>query len=124
MVTRDLLPLGSPAAMDLVFAFDDRIQDGTLEADSVAPVARLLGADVVWLSNDAAFERFRTARPEPLDEALTAAPVDGLGPVERFGAPVVNVPEFDMTDPATIVDAAVGTPRSPSRSSRSSIRFR
>ena len=26
LVTRDLLPLGSPAAMDLVFAFDDRIQ--------------------------------------------------------------------------------------------------
>ncbi len=113
VVTRDLLPLGSPAAMDLLFAFDDRLQEGILEADSLAPIARLLGADVVWLSNDAAFERFRTARPEPLDEALTNMPVDGLGPVERFGEPVVNLPEVDMTDPASIVDAAVGTPRSP-----------
>jgi arabinofuranan 3-O-arabinosyltransferase len=113
VVTRDLLPLGSPAAMDLVFALDDRVQEGTLEAASVAPVARLLGADVVWLSNDAAFERFRTARPEILDEAMTAQPVDGLGPAERFGEPVVNVAEVDMTDPASIVDAAVGTPRSP-----------
>jgi arabinofuranan 3-O-arabinosyltransferase len=113
VVTRDLLPLGSPAAMDLLFALDDRVQDGTLEAHSVAPVARLLGADVVWLSNDAAFERFRTARPETVDEALTAAPVDGLGPVERFGEPQVNVAEVDMTDPASIVDPVVGTPRSP-----------
>ena len=113
VVTRDLLPLGSPAAMDLLFALDDRIQEGTLEAASVAPIARLLGADTVWLSNDAAFERFRTARPETVDEALTAATVDGLGPVERFGEPVVNVAEVDMTDPATIVDPAVGTPRSP-----------
>lgn len=112
VVTRDLLPLGSPAAMDLLFALDDRIQDGTLEADSVAPIARLLGADTVWLSNDAAFERFRTARPETVDEALAAA-VDGLGPIERFGEPVVNVADVDMTDPASIVDPAVGTPRSP-----------
>ena len=113
VVTRDLLPLGSPAAMDLLFALDDRIQDGTLEADSVAPIARLLGADTVWLSNDAAFERFRTARPETVDEALAAATVDGLGPIERFGEPLVNVAEVDMTDPASIVDPAVGTPRSP-----------
>ena len=28
LLTRDLLPLGSPAAMDLVFALDDRFQDG------------------------------------------------------------------------------------------------
>jgi arabinofuranan 3-O-arabinosyltransferase len=113
VVTRDLLPLGSPAAMDLLFALDDRFQDGTLEAQSVAPIARLLGADTVWLSNDAAFERFRTARPEPVDEALAVATVEGLGPAERFGQPVVNVPEVDMTDPASIVDPAVGTPRSP-----------
>jgi arabinofuranan 3-O-arabinosyltransferase len=113
VVTRDLLPLGSPAAMDLLFALDDRIQEGTLEAQSIAPIARLLGADIVWLSNDAAFERFRTARPETIDEALTESPVDGLGPAERFGEPVVNVAEVDMTDPASIVDPAVGTPRSP-----------
>lgn len=113
VVTRDLLPLGSPAAMDLLFALDDRIQEGTLEPTTIAPIARLLGADVVWLSNDAAFERFRTARPETVDEALTASAIDGLGPVERFGEPVVNISEVDMTDPAVIVDPAVGTPRSP-----------
>ena len=45
LVTRDLLPLGSPAAMDLLYALDDRFQSGVAETDAVAPVARLLGAD-------------------------------------------------------------------------------
>ena len=31
VVTRDLLPLGSPGAMDLLFALDDRMQDGVLD---------------------------------------------------------------------------------------------
>ncbi len=53
--------------MDLLYALDDRVQDLTLDADAVAPVARLFGADTVWVSNDAAFERFRTARPELVD---------------------------------------------------------
>ncbi|MEO6158516.1 MAG: alpha-(1-_3)-arabinofuranosyltransferase family protein, partial [Ilumatobacteraceae bacterium] len=44
LATRDLLPLGSPGAMDLLYAFDDRIQTSTVEPASIAPVARLLGA--------------------------------------------------------------------------------
>ena len=48
LVTRDLLPLGSAAAMDLLYALDDRFQDGTLEPQSIAPIARLLGVDTVW----------------------------------------------------------------------------
>ena len=118
LVTRDLLPLGSAAAMDLLFALDDRFQEGTIEADAVAPVARLLGSDTLWLSNDAAFERFRTARPELVDTLLTAdasgvARPSGLGAAERFGEPVVNAPEVPMIDPTALVDASVGRPLSP-----------
>ncbi|HSL73479.1 MAG TPA: alpha-(1-_3)-arabinofuranosyltransferase family protein [Ilumatobacteraceae bacterium] len=113
VVTRDLLPLGSAGAMDLLFAVDDRIQDGILEPDAVPAVARLFGADVIWVSNDAAFERFRTARPELVDAALTSGRTRGLGPVERFGVPVVNVPEFEMIDPSTIVESAIGQPLAP-----------
>ncbi len=74
VVTRDLIPFGSPAAMDVLYALDDRVQDGTIEPASFAPIARLFGADVIWLSNDSAFERFRTARPEVVDAELTAGP--------------------------------------------------
>jgi len=111
VVTRDLLPLGSAAAMDLLYALDDRVQEGVLEVASVAPVARLLGADVVWLSNDAAFDRFGTARPEPLSELLTTSRT--LGPVVDVGDPVVNTPERASLDAEVLADRTVGTPRSP-----------
>ncbi len=78
--------------MDLLFALDDRVQDLTLDPAALAPVGRLLGADTVWLSNDAAFERFRTTRPELLDELLSNPPLDGSPPAERFGDPSSNTP--------------------------------
>ena len=39
LVTRDLLPLGSAGAMDLLYALDDRFQAGVAETGEVAPVA-------------------------------------------------------------------------------------
>ena len=73
LVTRDLLPLGSAAAMDLLYALDDRFQAGTVEPESIAPLARLLGADRLWLTNDAAFDRFRTPRPEIVRDVVLGA---------------------------------------------------
>ena len=70
LITRDLLPLGSAGAMDLLYALDDRIQDGVFEPASLAPVSRWLGVDTVWVANDLAFDRFRTARPQPLTEQI------------------------------------------------------
>src|SRR6185436_19250330 len=88
LVTRDLLPLGSAGAMDLIYALDNRFQEGTAEPAEVAPIARLLGVDTIWLPNDAAFERFRTPRPE-LTQQLFAADEghDGLGAPTDYGAP-------------------------------------
>ncbi|WP_394937649.1 alpha-(1-_3)-arabinofuranosyltransferase family protein, partial [uncultured Ilumatobacter sp.] len=60
LVTRDLLPLGSAAAMDLLYAFDDRVQTGVLEPTSIAPISRLLAVGTIWLANDADSLRFRT----------------------------------------------------------------
>lgn len=87
LVTRDLLPLGSPAAMDLLFALDDRIQDGVLEPSAVAPVARWLGVDTVWLANDLDQERFDTAHPELVGAQLDAAP--GLSDPTGFGTAAI-----------------------------------
>ena len=70
LVTRDLLPLGSAAAMDLLYALDDRFQEGWPETESIAPIARLLGADTVWVAGDMAFDRFRTPRPEATERAV------------------------------------------------------
>ena len=34
--------------MDLLYALDDRFQDGMVETGAIAPIARLLGADTIW----------------------------------------------------------------------------
>lgn len=106
LVTRDLLPLGSPAAMDLLYALDDRIQDGVLEPSSLAPIARLLGADTIWSTNDVAFDRFRTARPEVVRDAISSAP--GVGDPTGFGDPVANQPDVAMVDERSLGDPRIG----------------
>lgn len=105
VVTRDLLPLGSPAAMDLLYALDDRIQDGVLEPASVAPVARLLGVDTVWLTNDVAYDRFRTARPEVVRDLVAGS---GDVTITAYGEPTENLPDVAMTDERSLADPRVG----------------
>ena len=93
LVTRDLLPLGSAGAMDLAYAMDDRFQAGVAEIDAVAPVARLLGADTVWLTGDAAFDRFRTPRPEVTEDLFGRRPPaahPGSGNPVPYGTPQVE----------------------------------
>lgn len=106
LVTRDLLPLGSPGLMDLLYALDDTVQDGTLDPRSVAPVARLLGVGTIWLANDLAHERYRTARPEPLDRLLTDAP--GIDRLAAVGPPRPNVSEPPRLDERALADPRIG----------------
>jgi arabinofuranan 3-O-arabinosyltransferase len=112
LVTRDLLPLGSAAAMDLLYALDDRFQSGTIEPDAIAPIARLLGADTIWLTGDAAFDRFRTARPEIVAD-LFASGVAGTGDAVTYGAPATNAPDIPMVDEQSVSDPRVGAPIPP-----------
>lgn len=109
LLTRDLLPLGSGPAMDLLYAFDDRLQLGTLPAGALAPVARLMGADIVWLTNDLAHERYLTVRPETLIGALDADTQVSLwanfGADKPWGLAPERVDVISLSDPA--VGAAV-----------------
>lgn len=107
LITRDLLPLGSPATMDLLYALDDRMHDGVLEPASVAPVARLMAADVVWVTTDAAHDRFGTARPEIVADLLTRD-VSGMGPVSTFGTPEVPRPQRPTLDNTALADDRAG----------------
>ena len=70
-ISRDLLPLGSPQMMDLLLALDNRLQDGTLRPDSIAPVARLLGVGDVVVRGDERFEKYQTPRPDRVAQILT-----------------------------------------------------
>jgi arabinofuranan 3-O-arabinosyltransferase len=85
VITRDLLPLGSAPAMDLLYALDDRVQLGVLEPASVAPIARLLAVGTIWLAGDADSLRFRTPSAGTLAPILSDAP--DLDATATFGAP-------------------------------------
>jgi arabinofuranan 3-O-arabinosyltransferase len=111
-LTRDLLPLGSAGTMDLLNALDDRFQAGIVEPASIAPVARLLGAGAIVYRGDTAFERYRTARPEPT-WSIYAGGTAGLGPPVTFGTPAVNEPAVAMLDETALSDPRVGQPVPP-----------
>ena len=112
LVTRDLLPLGSPGAMDLLYALDDRMQDHTLDASSIAAVARYLGVDTIWVANDLAFDRFRTPRPEEVADLFRRRP-DGLGAPVEYGPLAPNSPNIPMVDETSLSSADIGTPLAP-----------
>ena len=112
LVTRDLLPLGSPGAMDLLYALDNRMQDHTLDPASVAAVARYLGVDTIWVANDLAFDRFRTPQPEEVASLFQAQP-SGLGEPVAYGVAAPNVPVIPMIDETTLSSPFLGTPLAP-----------
>lgn len=108
-ISRDLLPLGSPGVMDLLYALDDRWQSGVIEPESIAPVARLLAADTIWAAGDSEFDRFRTPRPELVSQVYAARP-PGLGAPVPYGDVSPNVPTRPMVDETSMSQPAVGTP--------------
>lgn len=93
-LSRDWLPLGSAPMMDLLYALDDAFQSGTAGAASVAPIARLLGADTVMVVTSHQYERFGTIRPETADALLGADP-PGLRLLKTFGSMKENIAVVD-----------------------------
>ena len=83
---------------------------GVAETSAVAPVARLLGADTIWLPGDAAFDRFRTPRPEITHAqfAAAAAATEGLGMPVPYGPPAPNPANVPMVDEQSLSDPRVG----------------
>ncbi len=95
---RELVPYGGPGSVDLLRALDRRMQEGVIEAEAIAPIARLLGAGDLLVRSDLEYERFRTPRPRILWDVLQRAP--GLGTTTAFGDSVPNVagPELPLLD--------------------------
>jgi arabinofuranan 3-O-arabinosyltransferase len=108
-ITRDLLPLGGSQMMDLLLALDNRIQDGTLPSQSIAPVARLLGSGDVVVRGDERFEKYQTPRPERVSQLL-ANQGAGLGPPTSFGPTTENAGPHDHLDAVALGDAAFPRP--------------
>ncbi|MET0275871.1 MAG: hypothetical protein ABW211_03380, partial [Acidimicrobiia bacterium] len=104
---REQIPYGSPGSADLLTALDNRIQEGRLDPDALAPVARIMGVGQLVVRNDLAYERTHTVAPDRVWDLVDPAPA-GLGAAQGFGPVGVNQP-----DPAQLqVDTP--TPAEPS----------
>ena len=108
---RETVPYGGLGTVDLLAALDRRLQEGVLDPNAIAPIARRLGVGDIVAQSDLAYERYRTTRPGPLDKILAAAP--GLAAPELFGPPSQNEPstgplldERTLGDPTSTAAAA------------------
>ncbi len=94
---RGVQPVGEAGSVNLLEALDESIQDGAFVPSTLAPIARLLSAGDLLYQSDVQYERFDTARPQPLWLQLTHTP--GLSPPVTFGRPTLYTPiEFPLTD--------------------------
>ncbi len=85
-VARELIPYGSPASANLLNAFDLRVQDRSLPASALVPMAKLMGVGDYVLRNDIQFERYRVLRPD-FAEALFNPVPPGITHAASFGRP-------------------------------------
>ncbi len=83
-VSRELVPKGSAGTVSILTALDRRMQEGTLDAAGLAPMARLMNTGDVLARFDLEYERYRTPRPW-LAWAFFSPPPPGLGSPQRFG---------------------------------------
>ena len=96
-VARELVPWGSAASADLLNALDQRIQEGTLDADTLAPIARLMASGAIVYRSDLQTDRYNLVRSIPLWEFLTDPEPTGLGTPQRFGTSL-GPPLHDQID--------------------------
>lgn len=101
-VSRELIPFGSPQSANLLIALDHRLQEGTFEPSSLAPVARFMNSGTVVLRTDLQYERYNTPRPRQLWNLFTNPRPAGVGAPAAFGPTTPNVattvPLFDELD--------------------------
>ncbi len=88
-VDRGLVPYGSPGSANLLDAFDDTIQDDTVNPSAVAPVLRLMSVGDLVVQSDLAYEHYNTPRPRALWQKLDPPP-PGIGDPVGFGSPAVT----------------------------------
>jgi hypothetical protein len=97
---REQVPYGGPGSADILIALDNRIQQGVLDRDALAPVARLLGVGQILVRNDLEYERYNSVAPDRV-WALVEPSAEGLGDPLGFGPVGVNEPDPRFVDGET-----------------------
>jgi len=110
---RAAVPVGEAGSVNLLQALDESMQDGVFDPSTLAPVASLLSVGDLLYESDVQFERFGTARPQPLWLTLND-PATGLGTPTTFGKPrlypTIKYPLTDETQLAIPAGASIPPP--------------
>jgi hypothetical protein len=108
-VTREQQVMGSLAGLDLLYGFDDPMQNGVTDPRTFAPLARLLGAGDVLVQNDLAYERYEQPDPAVYWSELSLTP-PGLRPPLFYGAPRPNISTLKALDEQVLALAPAAAP--------------
>jgi arabinofuranan 3-O-arabinosyltransferase len=84
-VDRELVPAGSEPAANIVQSLDQRLQEGNLDTDAIAPVARLMGVGDVELRMDLKTDQYDLIPAGELWRTFTDPRPTGLGAPRTFG---------------------------------------
>jgi arabinofuranan 3-O-arabinosyltransferase len=107
-VARELVPMGSVSGANLLQALDGRLQDGTLDADAVAPIARLMAVGDVVLRGDMQTDRFNLVPAAKAWDLFTGSSPKGLTAPQTYGnksrGRSVPAAPVNITSPPTLSD--------------------
>ncbi len=106
-LAREVLPYGSPQSVNLLDAIDRRMQEGTFESSSLAPVAKLFGVGTVVLRSDLQDDRFGLVAPELLWSQLSDPLAPGLGDPHAYGPLLKPAATRDPGAPGSSMPASV-----------------
>ena len=109
-VARELIPWGGPAAQDLLNALDERLQQGTFEANGFTSLARRMGVGAVDLRYDLQFNRYGTVRPLSLQRDFAHVP--GLTLMRKFGPQLYGKNSREFVDETTLASPVAAQPNS------------
>ncbi len=85
-VARQVVPAGTPAAVNLLQSLDEPLQEGSLNFATLAPLARMMSVGSILLQSDLQYERYNLPLPQTLWQDFTPTPLGLTAPVP-FGAP-------------------------------------
>ncbi len=100
-VTHEQQIMGSLATAAVLQAVDTPLQDGTMDWNSLGPMASLMSAGDVLVQYDQAYERYDTPLPQQVAADLATTP-SGLTDPVSYGTPRPNVPVIPHFDEATL----------------------
>ena len=111
-VSRQVVPQGEPASVDLMAALDGSIQNGVFDPQGLAAMARLISAGDVLVQNDLQYERYSLPQPKALWPSFDPAPA-GTELAATFGAPdPARTIKFPLVDETSLA-LPNGTPDPP-----------